>query len=188
MSNKFISEEKGDLIKADVDMIVQQCNCLTVKAHGLSAYIKQHLGVDPYGKRKHLTKRRNLAVLEDRNKVGTIILYGKKTRRPRYVACLFAQFSPGKPGAYYQDVCQGHVDPVTGEIINDNKQNREIWFQRCLDKLARQMVKLKCQNVAFPHGIGCGLAGGSWPIYLGMIQSWAETHQSEFKVIIIRKN
>lgn len=178
---------EGDLIEADADVIAQQCNCLTVRPHGLSMYIKENMGVDPYGKRKKLGNRRNLAVEEDRSKIGSIVLYGKKNRRPRYVACMYAQFAPGKPHSYYQDICQQHVDPVTNEVIDDSKTNREMWFGRCLEKLERQMIKLECNKIAFPYQIGCGLAGGSWPTYKDMITCWAQKNADNFSVFFVHK-
>lgn len=42
---------QGDLITVDVDLIVQQCNCLTITSKGLSEYIKNKLRVDPYSQR-----------------------------------------------------------------------------------------------------------------------------------------
>ena len=168
---------KGDLATAPADLIVQQCNCLTVKAHGLSEYLGRKVGANPYSKRRAISCRRNLAVKEDRSKVGTIRVYSRKQTRPYHVACLFAQFTPGKPNVYYQDVCAEHN-------IVDDVENRLRWFKQCLGRLATKANTLKCKTVAFPYGIGCGLAGGDWKVYSAIITEWAQ--QQRFKVIFMK--
>jgi len=178
----------GDLVDTDVDIIVQQCNCLTITAHGLSQHIKDRLKVDPYGHRKRLTGRKNCAVKDDRTTVGTIKLYHLKNRRPSYVACLFAQFSPSKPGSYYHDIIAEHQDPITHQPITDDAEQRIIWFKRCLNSLSSWMIKLNCKTVAFPYQIGCGLAGGSWNLYEKMITEWANDNQDNFKVFFVKLN
>lgn len=40
-------------------------------------------------------------------------------------------------------------------------------------------------TVAFPHGIGCGLAGGNWKVYSQMIEDWATLQP--FRVLIVQK-
>src|SRR5438874_16533 len=120
----YIPIIEGDIITTNVDMIVQQCNCITITAHGLSQSIKDQLKVDPYGKRRGLDDRKNCAIKDDRSTVGTIKIYHLKNRRPSYVACLFAQFSPGKSGHYYVDIMNQHVDLVTNMSIIDDSEQR----------------------------------------------------------------
>jgi hypothetical protein len=43
----------------------------------------------------------------------------------------------------------------------------------CLNKLSLKLEGAS-ENVAFPYMIGCGLAGGNWKIYLGMITNFAD--------------
>ena len=171
----------GDLATADVDLIIQQCNCLTVRAHGLSAYLGEVLGANPYVKRRAVLSRSNLAIKEDRGKVGTIRIYSrKKTTKPFYLACLFSQFTPGKPQIYYQDVCKEH------DIVDDYT-NRLLWFKQCLKRLAKKIETLGCKTIAFPYKIGCGLAGGDWSVYESVIAEWANKHADNFNVIFIKK-
>ena len=63
----------GDLSEwRGVDAIVHQCNCLAVKAHGLSAQIARKFPwVDVFRYRRRQGFR-NLAVSEDRKEPGTI--------------------------------------------------------------------------------------------------------------------
>lgn len=174
---------KGDLLYADVDMIVQQCNCLTKSAHGLSQSIKDTLNVDPYGHRRLLKGKRNCAIKEDQGKPGTAIVYdrGNLVKSPRYVACLFAQFSPGKPGVYHQDQLTKEV--VTS--VTDSSAQRLIWFKESLEDLKRFIETImdnedntKTFKIAFPLYIGCGLAGGKWTDYQKALDLWATSFSS----------
>ena len=63
----------GDLTEwKGVDAIVHQCNCLTVKAHGLSAQIaRKYPWADVYRYRRRQGIR-NLAIPADRKEPGTI--------------------------------------------------------------------------------------------------------------------
>mmetsp|Transcript_45967 Transcript_45967/g.121563 ORF Transcript_45967/g.121563 Transcript_45967/m.121563 type:complete len:199 (-) Transcript_45967:305-901(-) len=66
---------------------------------------------------------------------------------------LFGQVTPGKPRG-------GH----------DNKARREEYFAEAL----RAISKLDdLSSIAFPHSVGCGMAGGDWPKYQRMLQKFA---------------
>ena len=85
---------------------------------------------------------------------GTIKMAGSKKKKQRLVLAMFAQYFPGKPQN------------------EDTYEARKEWFQMCLNRIA----KIKgLKSIAFPHGIGCGLAGGKWGDYEKMIVKWAET-------------
>jgi len=71
------------------------------------------------------------------------------------VIAMIAQVSQGKPKA------------------PESKSTREKLFQQCLEQIST-MDSIK--SVAFPYGIGCGLAGGDWNRYFSMIQSWSTQH------------
>lgn len=178
----------GDLIKADVDVIVQQCNCLTTTAHGLSQHIKDHLGVDPYGHRKLLPGRTNCCVATDRDIVGTVKVYQLNNRRPSYVACLFAQLSPGKSSRFYNEIVTQCHDPVTKLPVRDTNNERVIWFQRCLEVLAPWIVTSGYKTVALPYLIGCGLAGGSWSVYEKIITDWGNKNKDNFTTYFYKLN
>jgi hypothetical protein len=38
--------------------------------------------------------------------------------------------------------------------------------------------------VAFPHGIGCGLAGGDWELYRAAIEELAQTAPSTLVLVV----
>ena len=74
----------------------------------------------------------------------------------RSVVNLYAQRYPGRAG---------HGD--------DSEEQRQVWFR---DGLAAVGQVAGLNSVAMPYGIGCGLAGGSWPVYHDMIRDFATAH------------
>ncbi len=63
------------------------------------------------------------------------------------------------------------------------KANRPKWFQESLDDLASQLKQ--GQALYFPYKIGCGLAGGNWKLYRGMIEEWSR--QNNITVYIVKR-
>lgn len=174
-----VSIVDGDLLaKGQVDCIFQQCNCLAVRPHGLSASIAAAFPyADVYGLRRGVG-RRNLARPEDRSVPGTCQIV--KGDDGPYVACLFAQYQYGRSGRFQFGDYQTHPD---------GPRDRERYFWQSLQDFHRQAETMKPENcirtLGFPFYIGCGLAGGSWPSYLGMITRFAAMHP-EYRVTIFR--
>jgi len=96
---------------------------------------------------------------------GTIKISGNRKRGERFVCAMFAQKYPGKPRK------------------GDTATQRQKWFQKCLDRLGRTK---SLKSVAFPYKIGCGLAGGDWDVYYGLLTKWAEENSS-IEVTIVSK-
>lgn len=65
---------------------------------------------------------------------------------------MFAQYQPGK--------------------VVSEKQDRVMWFKRCLDKILKHTPENS--SFAFPYGIGCGLAGGDWKTYLALLRDFSK--------------
>jgi O-acetyl-ADP-ribose deacetylase (regulator of RNase III) len=84
---------------------------------------------------------------------GTIKICGNGKDK-RFVVSLFAQNGPGKPTS------------------KETARQREKWFAKCLTELVNTIPK--DSTVAFPSGVGCGLAGGDWSHYLNMIEQFAD--------------
>ena len=58
---------------------------------------------------------------------------------------------------------------------------REGYFKRCLGLIGDKIEGL--ESIAFPWQIGCGLAGGEWKVYEGMIKEFAESYPDVSVVI-----
>lgn len=88
---------------------------------------------------------------------GEIVVRGK-------IIAFLAQNTPGKPKPF------------------ETAMRRESWFRACLEKLKTFLKENEITDVAFPYGIGCGLAGGNWTTYMQMIEEFAK----DFNVVIYR--
>lgn len=146
----------GDLLDAPEHFaIAHQCNCLTVRPHGLSASIaKRHPDADTYAWRRGVGPR-NLAVSADRSEPGTNDVI--KTASGRTVVAMYAQWAPGKPMKYLS----------YPQTYHDSSENRAKWFAQCLDAID---ANPSLSHVALPKFVGCGLAGGDWNVYEKMIR------------------
>jgi O-acetyl-ADP-ribose deacetylase (regulator of RNase III) len=147
---------KGDLLASSEKYIAQQCNCVTVRAHGLSQSIAtKYPYANVYKLRVPINKSRNCAKTFDQP--GTIKICSSNSEEVElpHIICMFAQFSPGKPGAYTYD-----------SSVDDSKENRIKWFQSCL----LEIEKLGLKRIAMPYFIGCGLAGGDWKVYQDLLE------------------
>lgn len=114
-----------------------------------------------------IKKSLGVYIYDQSRQTGTIIV--NKTRKdvPGYVANFMAQRGPGKPRG------------------TDSYENRLAWFSLCLDHLRAYLQNHpEMKSVAFPHGIGCGLAGGNWRDYRKYINDFAES-VPDIKVYIV---
>jgi O-acetyl-ADP-ribose deacetylase (regulator of RNase III) len=93
-----------------------------------------------------------------RSTPGTIKIIGN-------VANLFGQKYPGSPKSY------------------ETSQMRYNWLEECLEKLLEQTTK----DVAFPYGIGCGLAGGNWENIKPLLEDFSDKMKEKKKKVIIVK-
>lgn len=117
------------------------------------------------GLAKALFKRFPYANVYGNNKgrrVCTIEIRG--TEAQKRIIAMYAQKGPGK---YMK--------------AGENMRIRETWFRECLREVAK-ISDLK--SVAFPHRIGCGLAGGNWSRYKTMIREELVEKVKGIKVVI----
>lgn len=162
---------EDDIFNVQSDYIVQQCNCLTIKSHGLSKEIaKRFPEADLYSKRRQVNNR-NLAVPEDRSTPGSISIDGK-------IINIFGQWRPGKIGTKYDNYYPESNPPETSET-------RLMWFKMGLEKISKTLDSNSEKVIAFPFGIGCGLAGGDWEEYSKAILSFAENN-NHLKILIVK--
>ena len=163
-----------------VDAICQQNNCVGCDGRGLAEGIAKLLPYGcPYADRRPEPPANKFAVLADRATPGSIqvrkapaAVFGV-ARRPD-VICMFAQFEMGGPDKYKR------VKPMPP---SDGRAAREQWFGQCLREIGKLSPPPKA--IAFPHEIGCGLAGGEWPNYEAMLQEFAAANP-HIHVIIAR--
>ena len=151
--------KEGNLLDATEQYIVQQCNCVATKAHGLSEQISNKFPyADSYAKRRSLFGR-NWAIDSDQAIPGTYEICGDGINQ-RFSINIYAQYGMGKPYAYGQN------------RVNDSNEERKKWFKRCLDGIS----SLNAKSIAFPYKIGCGLAGGDWNEYYQMLDEFAKNN------------
>ena len=168
-------------ILARVAAVAQQSNCVGVDGRGLAAGIAEKLPygcsykdrrpMPPTGPRGRVASK--FAVVEDRATPGSVdvrrppaaIFGGGGSSRP-IVLNMFAQYEMGAPGKYRR------VTPMPA----DSAAERVRWFQQCLDRIAALMSELRLPSIAFPHEIGCGLAGGNWATYNQMLVEFARAN------------
>lgn len=100
----------------------------------------------------------------DHRRMGMIHI----ARGEKNIINMFAQFYPGK----------SKEDGV------DTKHERLKSFISCLQKIL-EIEDLK--SVAFPYGIGCGLAGGDWNDYKKILEAFSEkAFNKDIKVYLVK--
>ena len=157
-------------ILSRVAAIAQQSNCVGVDGRGLAAGIAQKLSYGcSYKDRRPMGGRSisKFAVVQDRATPGTLdvrrppaAVFGASARP--IVVNMFSQYEMGPPGKYRR------VTPMP----DDSAAERLAWFGECLGRIAA----LRLPSIAFPHEIGCGLAGGDWSTYNRLLVSFAEAN------------
>lgn len=151
----IVSEVRGNLLDAKEKYIAQQCNCVTVRPHGLSKSIAERWSHgDVYSGRS--AKSRNTA--QEPDTPGTVVITEGGPKEP-VLLHLMAQWTPSKPGGY------NRYYPST---YRDTSANRKAWFKECLDALEEHIPREEI--IAVPFRIGCGLAGGNWTEYRKMLE------------------
>lgn len=156
---------RGDILEAKEQYVCHQCNAVSSDAGGLAASLfKKFSYSDIYSKRIQPFKPGPGTF------PGEIIIKGNGQDQ-RYIVNMLAQYYPGSP-RYPESALDGF-------------KARESYFYKCLNKLAA----LEADSIAFPWMIGCGLAGGDWKHYFGMINSFAKYMYSKqgTKVVIYQR-
>lgn len=157
----------GDLLTAPEQYIVHQTNCVTTKGGGLAHFLFAKF---PYADVYASRTPEDCEVATLRDKPGDIIVSGNGQDQ-RYIINLMGQLYPG---GFWDDMPE------------DNETMRHKFFYNGLLKIA----KLKdLKSIAFPWKIGCGLAGGHWDYYYGVLDNFnfyvRETYGT--KVVIYRR-
>jgi len=165
-----VERKIGNILEAQEDYIAHQCNCCmhnrTVEGIAKAIYGK-YPHANPY------TKRDSDPTLIDRPGTANVV---------KPVVNLYGQFSPGKPKTpedisgdkWEKQFATAKEAGLLALIAADSSEERLQWFRQSLEGLPE---KLRGQpSIAFPSGIGCGLAGGDWEEYLTAIEEFADAN------------
>jgi len=80
------------------------------------------------------------------------------------VCNMFSQNKPGKPKG------------------QETKEQRYLWLKSCLGEI---LTKTTQKLVAFPHQVGCGLAGGDWNVVKGILDDFASQMKNQSRVVVV---
>ncbi len=159
---------EGDIFFGGDKMLVHQLNCASFGPAGGIA--KAIFEIYPYA---NVYTRRGVVRRFD-NPAHVYIDYDHRPVDPvnpgPIVVGLLSQVFPGLPQKFSK---KGGLD--------DTEDRRVEYFKECLRILSmniNQGLVLgfgKGDTVAMPWRIGCGLAGGDWDVYLGLVQDFAAT-------------
>lgn len=143
---------KGNLLKSDCDVIIQQCNCQGVMGAGIAKQIvnlyPSVLDADraykiPLSSRKRLGHTSHAWVDGPHGRLLVVNLYGQ-------------------------------------QWYGRGKQTEEDAFERGLCSILKRLNdKGGSYKIGLPYGIGAGLAGGDWMTILQIIKDCAEKYHQE---------
>jgi O-acetyl-ADP-ribose deacetylase (regulator of RNase III) len=156
-----IEIKTADLLQATEEAIVHQCNCVSKGSAGLArSLFQKYPWADIYRNRFSPSIP------------GTIRIVPAPDREVKWscrlkVIALFGQYAPGAPSRE--------------TYMSDSSSDRERFFQNCLKWLSETNVS----SLAFPYGIGCGLAGGHWPTYQAMLEQFAKDNPTK-KIVLYK--
>ena len=157
--------------------IIQQCNCIRRKPHGLSLDFVKNLGGYANAYNRRMGKHSNTASVSSRPKCGEIGWSSPPFHRELpHIVHFYSQFDSGLSiESNNASLEYGYLKDDVHFQDNkrlDTKANRVIYFEKCLEKLAEQLngsMSSTISEVLFPYRIGCGKAGGSWEAYFASI-------------------
>lgn len=145
----MIAIVSGDLIKSADKYIAHQCNCITTHSAGCAARV---FSAFPWA---NIYSERKTSPRVDMGRAGQVVIRGDGLEH-RFVINMLAQVYPGRPK--YPDSSL------------DGRDARLGYFRSCLTVMAKIP---DIESIGFPYRIGCNLAGGNWPHYLGMLEEFS---------------
>lgn len=156
LSDIRIKAISGDIFEQP-GVLVHQTNCRSTHAAGLAASVFGRFPKANTYSDWHRTRKYGACDVFDVSEYGTAVTY---------VVNMNAQWYPGRV--------------KTGE----NYPERHVRFSECLLELQGLVHTHKWKRVNFPYRIGCGLAGGNWDVYVGMIDKFARSVEADVYVVI----
>jgi O-acetyl-ADP-ribose deacetylase (regulator of RNase III) len=142
----------GNILDATEEIIGQQCNCVT--SDKAKGLAGAIFARFPYA---DVYARRG----DKRGVPGTWSLHGNGEDE-RYIVNFFTQYYPG-----------------VAKYTSDSEELRARWFRSALVTF---LAGNHPSKLALPHGIGCGLAGGCWPVYEGILKE--VSHQYGVEIVL----
>lgn len=140
---------KGNLLDHHAEYLVHQCNCRTTRAWGLAySLFNKFPHANTYMVPSHLKD----SSVHLKRVPGTYTIHGGHKTGLRGIINIYGQEAPGKAST------------------TETNEQRLIWFKNALLQLAEEP---NLKSIAFPYGIGCGLAGGTWTQYENALLDFA---------------
>lgn len=155
MTIKYV---EGDILDATEQYIAHQTNCRSRGAAGLARSIFERF---PHA---NIYQQR----APNKSVPGTCDISGDGIKE-RFVIHMHAQRFPGGPN---------YGNPIESDTMID----RLSWFRSCLSHMSQH---LDIQSIAFPMGIGCGLACGTWSYYRQEIETFHHILQEKNPDVIV---
>jgi len=150
----YVKIVNGNLLDANEDYLVHQCNCISTHAKALAEQIFNKFDYANIYKNRINGDKNTYSV------PGTIEILGNELDQ-RYIINIYSQ--------YY---------PALAKYNNDNAQKRIKWFKECLHKISEiENIINDNKTIAMPFNIGCGAAGGDWATYYDLINNFAEQNK-----------
>jgi O-acetyl-ADP-ribose deacetylase (regulator of RNase III) len=145
--------KNGDVLTAKTDAIAHQVNCRGVMGAGLAKQIREkypQVFTEYHEYIKHIYE----SVLKDEHAVAYKLLG-----------------SISKTKIFQQDGFSQYIVNLFAQDDHDSSKRQIDYdaFWNCLHNLRTWALRENIFSIAFPFGIGCGLAGGNWDIIKLMI-------------------
>jgi O-acetyl-ADP-ribose deacetylase (regulator of RNase III) len=143
---------EGDLLNSDAQYIVHQTNCISTSCLGLA--------LDLFNKYPWANVYHERAIGKYHHIPGNIYIRKDPDNISPHIINAMGQFSPGG----VREIV------INGIKYEETAKMRAVYFLNCLQKI----MKIKdLKSIAFPWGIGCGLAQGDWDYYQKLIEVFA---------------
>lgn len=150
---------EGNLLDSPAKYIAHQTNCISRRSAHLAAAVFDEF---PYADIYSCRTKGQI------DKPGTIVVRGNGDDE-RYVINMLGQVYPGRS--------------KFAHCPRDGAKARQGHFFNCLKEIA-SIPELG--TIAFPFKIGCGAAGGSWPLYHHLIKKFAKHIEGKAEAVIVR--
>lgn len=140
---KIVNYVKGDILKSNATIIIQQCNCFATQGAGLAKQI-----VSKYPSVLKADKEYTLANIGSQDRLGKYSI--SEVEPNKFIVNMYSQFGYGRE--------KQHTDYKA--------------MTYALNNIIRDFTHRRLTNIKFavPYGLGCGLAGGRWNIVSKIIE------------------